>query len=1457
MRIKIKYPLAAAVMGLLGSLFFSVPSKAGTVYESPYVTLSPDGKAFTTNAADKNYQWYEEGTTVDTGIQSSIRALKKGEHYYRNRKEGRVAVGSWEVVYKTGTCCHDSYPPVGVPYHDIIFGRSSCNASYFSGWSAYCADCGEVLTPMLIYMSKAAAATITELDMALDYYYLCPFCNNLEQGHGFGTHYCKAISWNRYQVRYDSNSSEWVGGYMENSFHMYNNETVYEGKEMTPADRLSKNTYTRLGYEFAGWNTKPDGSGTSYADRAQILNLTDENYDENGGGIVTLYAQWKRAESTLKIDPAGGSYQGSTKVTAIKGEYGASYRLKASDIVPPAGCKVSFQTQGGASIAPVTGTMTFAEWTLEQPFHGRFRDQSYYYLGENGSEDRITASYLRNAITLPEAVKQGSSFGGWFYDKECNLPAGAAGDRLIPEKDMVLYAKWVDLVLYSKDNYTANAGKGAVDLSWEQNDGRRKSYLVYQSRDQNSWTLVSDSADIGNLSQVNRSFSYSGKQQTYTVPYTGLYTITATGAQGSGYGSYKGGYGGRVSGNVWLEKGEKLIYSIGGQNGYNGGGIGSTFANGGGCTVVSSDRKGLLLTAGGGGGATMISDGGAGGSAAGNISTGINGESGPAGGGGGYKGGTAGQAIYHYHSDSCYVTQDTSYMVMSNADYLGTWAQEFGGLNYSFHVFGDNHTITKNIWGARAHGKGGDSSIYLGIGEYKEGGLSRYKLLPTNGNQTLNIHISADSWGAGGLKNASLTVYDQNNSVIYSKGLASVTRYADLNISDQSSINYFLAAFEQRTGGCKGSSSGWYSYYANVPNEYIDHSLLYWNEQVALPEQTTGVRIVAWSDFGGNSAWIQSRIHEISFSGSKTVRVCAYASNGQLVSSKQAYGGSSYVNTAYVSSYTQEAGKQSGNGFLEVQSQKIGYQDTLSLKGVTATDYAAPEQVPNDTVTKTAVGETDLRLEWTAPADRGTAYYHRVESSLSGSSVVLSRSNVTVNTLTTGVAGYYYLIDSNPLTTVNNINAKRTTVPKAGITLTADQQYFHVAAVDKAGNIGETTHIPIGRRDEEVAWPLCTDQLQIASLDGSVYAAAQSGTYYVKCDGSTPFLLSFGGRLLGQAAVSYQVNHLMFHMKLPDRDAVIMELIVPEAEVINNAAAAIEASDIARTLTGSPAIKDDSYTVIRRSDYCRLLTVEQRFTMEPSMNGRSLQVTPVAGADFEEELIVSDWETDKTHGLTLIGDNIPPDIAGTEALQQVMDQGLPDGKRSFVFEASDEGSGLKEFYAVILNSDNGSRYSVQGTGGRLEILLEDDNALFQGDFVIEFHAVDNVGNENVINCQGESFALTAFAERILEPHTPIFRGGESGRLDITAYGYPDRVEITFPKELTDLSWDLNYTYEYDGLVYKRQEQYIFMIPLKAPAGEYQITVTAWKDGSVRTRTPVIWILGEEESILEDIRTRLR
>ncbi|GEM_PF-1140733 len=53
---------------------------------------------------------------------------------------------------------------------------------------------------------------------------------------------------------------------------------------------LRKNVMSRRGYVFGGWNTKADGTGTSYSDGETVRSVTNE--DE-----VTLYAQWKKMET--------------------------------------------------------------------------------------------------------------------------------------------------------------------------------------------------------------------------------------------------------------------------------------------------------------------------------------------------------------------------------------------------------------------------------------------------------------------------------------------------------------------------------------------------------------------------------------------------------------------------------------------------------------------------------------------------------------------------------------------------------------------------------------------------------------------------------------------------------------------------------------------------------------------------------------------------------------------------------------------------------------------------------------------------------------------------------------------------------------------------------------------------------------------------------------------------------
>ena len=79
--------------------------------------------------------------------------------------------------------------------------------------------------------------------------------------------------------------------------------------------------YKRKGFTFAGWNTKKDGSGTSYEDESKVSNLSNQNND-----VVTLYAQWKPISYTIHFDKNGGT--GTMK--RVYPKYGRNYRLPAN-----------------------------------------------------------------------------------------------------------------------------------------------------------------------------------------------------------------------------------------------------------------------------------------------------------------------------------------------------------------------------------------------------------------------------------------------------------------------------------------------------------------------------------------------------------------------------------------------------------------------------------------------------------------------------------------------------------------------------------------------------------------------------------------------------------------------------------------------------------------------------------------------------------------------------------------------------------------------------------------------------------------------------------------------------------------------------------------------------------------------------------------------------------------------
>ena len=94
---------------------------------------------------------------------------------------------------------------------------------------------------------------------------------------------------NPYTVKFDGNGAD--SGNIQDISGTY--DTAFT---------LPKNSFVRSCYEFTGWNTAKDGSGTAYTDQESVKNLTDAYY-----GTVTLYAQWKLSTYNVIFDKNNGT----------------------------------------------------------------------------------------------------------------------------------------------------------------------------------------------------------------------------------------------------------------------------------------------------------------------------------------------------------------------------------------------------------------------------------------------------------------------------------------------------------------------------------------------------------------------------------------------------------------------------------------------------------------------------------------------------------------------------------------------------------------------------------------------------------------------------------------------------------------------------------------------------------------------------------------------------------------------------------------------------------------------------------------------------------------------------------------------------------------------------------------------------------------------------------------------
>ena len=190
--------------------------------------------------------------------------------------------------------------------------------------------------------------------------------------------------------------------------------STWTGKPNMSFD-LPKNTFTREGYSFTGWNTKADGTGTSYADGETV----------NFSADTTLYAQWTQ-NPVITFDANGG--EGTMGTQTVKPNEATA--LTANTFTRAdydfAGWNTAANGSGTAyadkaNITTSENVTLYAQWTLHK-YHVRWLNWDDKVLQEGDYTIEDTVSYEGDLPERPEDDDYTYKFKGWVpYDGDAPI----------------------------------------------------------------------------------------------------------------------------------------------------------------------------------------------------------------------------------------------------------------------------------------------------------------------------------------------------------------------------------------------------------------------------------------------------------------------------------------------------------------------------------------------------------------------------------------------------------------------------------------------------------------------------------------------------------------------------------------------------------------------------------------------------------------------------------------------------------------------------------------------------------------------------------------------------------------------------------------------------------------------------------------------------------------------------
>ena len=293
------------------------------------------------------------------------------------------------------------------------------------------------------------------------------------------------------------------------------------------AQNLTANTFNRTNYSFNGWNTKANGTGTNYTDKASVKNLTTTN-----NGTVTLYAQWK--ENTVKV-------------TITTNGHGTTNPDKETNVGVISGCEI---------IATPDPGYRFVNWTTE--------DAGITIATPNSNKTTITATaagtITANFELIPPTTVYLKPNSNWKSDNArfaAYVWTDGVGSEWIDMKDVgcsgdyyycEVPAKYTK-VIFGRMNPSTTANNFNDGVKWNQTGDQtiptdNKVLFTITTWDSGSWgTYTAPSYNItlnptvgglievtptgGSATTTNTSVTVNTKVKVTLLPNTGYATGTA------------------------------------------------------------------------------------------------------------------------------------------------------------------------------------------------------------------------------------------------------------------------------------------------------------------------------------------------------------------------------------------------------------------------------------------------------------------------------------------------------------------------------------------------------------------------------------------------------------------------------------------------------------------------------------------------------------------------------------------------------------------------------------------------------------------------------------------------------------------------------------------------------------------------------------------------------------------